>query len=156
MRWPYFEHGLQTTVLNNASAYAYSVTITATFAATQRVLDSPSLPELFLFVVGATAAFAAAEGAATRGFRDRGRPERGDVIALGSAMAMISVSVSLAVAIGLAHLFGGAIAWFVVPFGATVAFLLLSGLEMMLARREQERRNDTAEHRAPVDEEATP
>jgi hypothetical protein len=154
VRWPYFQQGLQTTVLNNASAYAYSVTITATFAAAQRVLDSPSLPELFLFVTGATAAFAAVEGAATRGFRDRGRPERGDVIALGSAIAMISVSVSLAVAIGLAHLLGGAVAWFVAPFGATVTFLLLSGLEMMLARREQERRSDTPEQEGEAREEA--
>ena len=147
MRRELLVHGLRVAILNNATAYGFSVMITTVFVATQTILAPPQLGELFLFAGGTTVAFAAVEAVATAGFRVRTRPDTSDVVAVGTALATVSVLLSLAVGAGLASLGGGGFGWFLAPFGATVAYSAASGVEMALAHREQERRGLGVEER---------
>jgi hypothetical protein len=138
-------HGLRTSILNNATAYGFSVMITTVLAATQVVLQTPHLPELFAYAAGATLAFAAVEAAATGGFRIRARPEPSTVVAAGTSLATVSVAAALGAGIGAAKLVDGPVGWFLAAFCATVTYGLLSGVEMALGHRQQEQRDERPE-----------
>jgi hypothetical protein len=153
MRPELLVHGLRTSILNNATAYGFSVMITSVFAATQTVLQSPHLPELFAYAAGATVAFAAIEAAATSGFRIRARPEPSEVVAVGTALATVSVLAALSAGIGAAKIIDGPAGWFLAAFCATVTYSLLSGVEMALAHRAQ--REQEPEQEAEGDEART-
>jgi hypothetical protein len=131
--------GVRVSVREDASAFSYSILVTATFGASTVVAAPVSVPRLFLFVLGATLGFAVAEAVVSRGFTMRIREERGDVVILGSALAPVSVCAGLAVAIGAVHLVTGAVGWFVAPFGGTVTYITLAGLQMAAAHRYEER-----------------
>lgn len=131
--------GIQRSVRNNASAFAYSVMITTTFGVVSRVSRAPRVFELFLFATGAAAGFIVLEAAASRFFRDRLHPERSEVVMLGSALALVSVNAAVGTALLVARLTGEWVVWLVAPFAATVVYVLISGLELALARRAEER-----------------
>ncbi len=125
----------QTALRNNATAYGYSVTITASFGLLTRVLGSASVGEIFLFAAGALVSFALLEAAITRGFRERPSGESPDVIALGSSISFLSVGGGLGVCLAEVEVFGGTASWFLGSFAGTLAFLMLVGVEIFLARR---------------------
>lgn len=131
-------HGARTSLRTNASAYAYSIFITSCFGIVNVAVGSPSVLRIFLFLGGATLAFALAEALVSRGFRDRFRPEPSDVVMLGSAMALFSVSVAALAAWGLAEATGRGLAWFLAPFAGTITYVLLSAVEMAIARKKHE------------------
>jgi hypothetical protein len=54
-------HGLRASVRNNASAYGFSVTITATMALLNSILGTPAALEILAFAGGAVVAFAVVE-----------------------------------------------------------------------------------------------
>ncbi|MBV8395577.1 MAG: hypothetical protein JO064_04880 [Actinobacteria bacterium] len=95
----------------------------------------PRIPDLFLFVVGACVPFAVLNALVTGGFRERVDVEPPVVLSLGAAFGLFSASASLAVATGVAWALNGAAAWCLAALAATVAYLLLAALEIMLARR---------------------
>jgi hypothetical protein len=146
MSWDGLRHGLRTAVRNNASAFAYSVLATATFGMLTIGLGTPSRIEILLFAVGATSAFAVVEASASNFFRDPVRPERSNVVLLGSALSVASVTLALSVVIGVTMLFSGWVAWLLAPMVATVVYLLTAGLEMALARARQD---ETDEKQSP-------
>ena len=148
MRRELLVHGLRAAILNNASAYGFSVMITTVLAATQTILQPPELLELFLYAGGTTIAFAAVEAAVTSGFRVRARPEPSDVVAAGTALATLSVLLALGAGVGVAQLTGGRLGWALTPFAATVTYSTASGVEMALGRRKQERREQETEAEA--------
>lgn len=127
--------GAQTSLRNNASAYAFSVFITACFAIVDAVVSGRSVLRFFLFAAGATVGFVIVELVVSRGFRDRVRPERSEVVMLGAAMAPVSVMLALGAGWGSSQLVGGAAGWFAAPLLGTLVFLTASSLEMALARR---------------------
>lgn len=131
-------HGARTSLRTNASAYAYSIFITSCFGIVNVAVGSPSVLRIFLFLGGATIAFALAETVVSRGFRDRFRPEPSDVVMLGSAMALFSVSVAALAAWGLAEATDAGAAWFLAPFGGTSTYIVLSAVEMAIARKKHE------------------
>lgn len=130
---------MRTSLRGNAAAYAYSVFITACFAILDVTVGGLGIARVFLFLTGATGAFALTEVAASRGFRDRFRPEPSDVVMLGSAMSTFSVAAGAGVAWGVGLLLGGGWAWFLAPFSGTVTYVLVAGLEMALARQREQR-----------------
>lgn len=130
--------GVRTSLRTNATAYAYSVFITVSFALVDTAVGDRSIGRIFLFLIGATIAFALTEGIASRGFRDRFRPEPSDVVMLGSAMATASVGSAAGVVWLTSSMLDGTSAWFIGPFAGTITYLLVAGLEMALARREQQ------------------
>jgi threonine/homoserine/homoserine lactone efflux protein len=128
--------GLRSAAHNNASAYGYSVTITATFGILSVVAASTSVFEIFAFAGGAVLAYALVDGVASGGFKHGPRDEEpSEVTALGSSISFVSVGVALGVALVEAQLVGGWVAWPLGAFSATVAYLLLLALEIGLAER---------------------
>lgn len=130
--------GIRTSLRTNATAYAYSVFITICFAIVDITIGGRSVPRIFLFLAGATVAFGLTEAVASRGFRDRFRPEPADVVMLGSAMATISVGSAGAVVWLTGSAVGGATGWFAGPFLGTITYVLISGAEMAVARRRED------------------
>ena len=62
---------------NNASAYDYSVTMTATFGILSLVTGTTTVLEIFAFAGGAVLAHALVDGVASGGFRHGPRAKRG-------------------------------------------------------------------------------
>jgi hypothetical protein len=130
-----YVRGLRSAARNNASAYGYSVTITATFGILN-VVAATTVLEIFAFAGGAVLAYALVDGVASGGFRHGPRDEEpSEVTALGSSISFVSVGVALLVALVEAQLVGGWVAWPLGAFSATVAYLLLLALEIGLAER---------------------
>lgn len=138
--WADYLQGLRTGVRNNGAAYGYSILATVGFATLNSRLGSPETGHLFLFVIGAALAFTLVEGGASRGFRDRMRGDRSDVIVVGSAVNFLSITSGLAIFIGVAALWQSWITWLTAPFAATVVYLLTIGVEMAFARRTERAR----------------
>lgn len=133
-------NALRTALHGNATAFGYSVTITASFAAVQAVRGSPAFGDLLLFGAGAVLAFGGLEGLLSQGFRrplDRGADQ---VITLATALSFISVAIAICAARGAAELVHGHAAWLAGALSASLAFALVESLELMLAQWVQERR----------------
>ncbi|MDP9476300.1 MAG: hypothetical protein M3R38_11590 [Actinomycetota bacterium] len=133
-------HGLRASVRNNASAYGFSVTITASFGLLTTALGTPTAPEIFAFAGGAVAAFALVELVVSRGFTRGLEDEPSSVKELGSSISILSVGVAIACAYGVGRLVGGFVAWPLGSFVATSGYLFLFGVELSLAHRIQRRR----------------
>jgi hypothetical protein len=129
-----YVRGLRSAARNNASAYGYSVTITATFGILSVVTAVTTVPEIFAFAGGAVLAYALVDGVASGGFKHGPRDEEpSEVTALGSSISFVSVGAALLVALVEAQLVGGWPVWPLGAFSATVAYLLLLALEIGLA-----------------------
>jgi threonine/homoserine/homoserine lactone efflux protein len=70
-----YVRGLRSAARNNASAYGYSVTITATFGILSVVTAVTTVLEIFTFAGGAVLAYALIDGVASGGFRHGPRDE---------------------------------------------------------------------------------
>ena len=85
----------------NATAFGYSVTITASFGAVELGRGTPRFGDLVVFGLGAVVAFGGLEGLATGGFRSPLQKGSNDVVLLGTALAFISIVLAIATARGL-------------------------------------------------------
>lgn len=132
---PRLEHGVRRAVRSDATAFGYSILITAVFGAA--VLEAPPATGLriFGFVLGATSGFALWEAAVTRGFRVRVREERSEVLLVGTSLAPLAVSLGLGAAYGLLVVSRDGWAWVLAPLAATTAYVLATGTQLAMARR---------------------
>jgi hypothetical protein len=130
----HFVRGLGASTRHNALAYGYSLALTGTFGLLTILDRSPHVVDVFLFGLGGTLTFLIANAATTRGFTLRVRQEPAIVLALGSSLGFVSVLGSLGVAALIAWGAQGWAAWLIAPFGASAAYLVLSALELVLAR----------------------
>ena len=121
----------------NASAFAFSVMITATFAVLTTILGASTVLETFTFVVGAATAFTLTEAVASRGFRVRTRGERPDVVVLGTAISYASTLLAVGAGALAGEALGAGVAWPAGSFLATTVFLLVGPVELLLGRRAQ-------------------
>lgn len=137
--------GLGESLGGNATAFGYSVTITASFGAVENGRGQPGFGDLLVFGLGAVVAFGGLEGLASRGFRVPLEKGSDDVVLLGTAVAFISILVAIAAARGIADLLSGGWAWFGGAFCASLVFALMEGLEFMFAQWLQERRGQPTE-----------
>ncbi len=119
----------------NASAFAYSVMITATYGVLTTILGASTVLETFTFLVGAATGFTLTEAVASRGFRVRMRGERPDVVVLGSASSYPSTLLAVGVAALAGEVLGTGVAWPAGSFLATTVFLLVGAVELLLGRR---------------------
>ena len=129
-----YVRGLGMSARNNALAYGYSVTVTASFGVLTRTAKPASVGHIFIFVVGCGLAFAGVTAAVTRGFRQRVEQEPPMVVALATSFAILSVSAGVGVAALLGTEIGGWVARFLGALLATLAYLSISALEMAAAR----------------------
>jgi sirohydrochlorin ferrochelatase len=108
------------------------------FGVLNGLVGSPTVGEIFLYLAGAVVGFVVVEAAVTDLFRDRVRSDAPEVVAIGGAFAFASVGSSLGVAALIAEVVDSGVAWLAAPFGATVTYLLVVGIEMRLAHRAEE------------------
>jgi small-conductance mechanosensitive channel len=94
-----------------------------------------SILDVFMFILGASVAFAAVNTATTSFYRARMPDEPPVVVALGTSFSAVSISASAATVVGLGYLLAGWDAWLTASFAFTVTYLLLVGLELGLAAR---------------------
>lgn len=143
---PRLLRGVRRAVRTDASAYGYSILITAVFGLTN-LQDGPvTVGRLFAYAMGATLGFALWEAAASRGFRIRIRQEQSDVVLVGTALAPVSVGLALVAALGATHVLSGAWTWWLAPFVATIVYVALTGAQLAVARVYEERHPpDTAD-----------
>lgn len=127
-------------MVNNLSAFGFSVMITATFGALSAQLGAPGTVEVFLFAAGAVAGVTVLDGIASKGFRRKLRDETSDVIALGTGFGFLSVLAAIGAAALAAAVVDGGAGWPLGAFLASTAFVLLSGVEMSVAKVLQEER----------------
>jgi hypothetical protein len=135
--------GVRQALQGNATAFGYSVVITASFGAVQLQHGQPGYWDLVLFGLGAVGAFSALEGLLTRGFRVALPEGAGDVIALGTALSFASVAVAVTAAHAVASVLSGGIAWFAGAFAASLAFVLAESVEFVVAAWVQEGRGES-------------
>lgn len=128
-----YARGLRASARNNASAYGYSVTISASGVILSSLWGTPNVVAVFAFAGGAIAAFAFVEAIVTHGFRHKVEDEPSQVKALGSSISIFSVGLALVVALVVGRLLPGHFAWPLGSFLATVAYLLVFGLELRMA-----------------------
>lgn len=134
-----FPSALRTTVRSNSSAFGYSLTVTVAFGLVSAVHGSPSTPQIFVFLVGATAGFVSIEAAASRGFRRPTPPrEQEQVVVMSGAMDMFAVLAGAGAATGAARTPVPTAGWALAGFLATTVFLLVGGVDVLLAREAQE------------------
>ena len=132
--------GLGESLGGNATAFGYSVTITASFGAVELGRGQPTFGDLVVFGLGAVVAFGGLEGLATGGFRVPLEKGSDQVVLLGTALAFISIVLAIATARAVASLLAGGWAWFGGAFCASLIFALVESVEFMLAEWLQERR----------------
>jgi hypothetical protein len=137
--------GLGQSLGGNATAFGYSVTITASFGAVELGRGAPRFGDLIVFGLGAVVAFGGLEGVASGGFRTPLKKGSDDVILLGTALAFVSIVLAIAAARGIAALLSGAWAWFGAAFCASLVFALVESVEFMFAQWLQERRGEPVE-----------
>jgi hypothetical protein len=137
-----YKRGLHASVRNNASAYGFSVTITASFGLLTSALGTPSAPEIFAFAGGAVAAFALVELVVSGGYRQDLEDEPPNVKDVGSSVSVLSVGLAMACAYALGRLLGGFAAWPVGSFVATSVYLFLFGVELGLIEHLSRRKGD--------------
>lgn len=128
-----FIRGLHASAHNNASAYGYSVAITASFGILAVVVGTPTVLEIFAFAVGAVASVALVEAVASGGFRHGLEEESSRVRALGSSLSIFSVCLSLFGALAAGWLVSGWPAWPLGAFLTSFVYLLTFALEVGLA-----------------------
>ncbi len=140
--------GLHTSVVDNSSAFGFSITITASFGVIQLMLGSPQLAEIFGFAVAAAVAFTVLQAAASGGFRRTPEAAPREVVMLGTALNFVSVGVGVGVATLVAVVFSSAIAWPLGAFLAASSYVLTEALEITAAARVErmlgDRRAETA------------
>ncbi|QBI55213.1 hypothetical protein [Streptomonospora litoralis] len=133
---------LRLALRNNSGAYGYSVMITGALAILSAVYRSPDIGQVFLFLLGAVLSFAAVELLATRGFtRPIDDSEATKVIALGSSLNFASIGLAVGAAAIAGVLLPATLAWPVGGFLGSLVYLLGAAVEMSVARRIQEFRN---------------
>jgi hypothetical protein len=131
--------GLHASVRNNASAYGFSVTITASFGLLTAVLGAPTVPEIFAFGGGAVAAFALVEFIVSGGYKHELTDEPSGVKDVGSSVSILSVGAAMVCAYAAGRLLEGVVAWPAGSFAATSVYLFLFGVELSLIAYLQQR-----------------
>jgi hypothetical protein len=130
----HYVRGLGMSAHNNALAYGYSVTVTASFGVLTQTAKPVSIGRIFLFVVGASVAFAVVNAAVTRGFRTRVQTEPPVVLALATSLGVLSISAGAGVATLLGVTLGNWLAWLLGSLLSTWVYLSVAALEMAASR----------------------
>ncbi len=133
---------VSTSVVGNATAFGFSITITGTFAMLQVQLGSPDVVHILLFGVAAAATIGIVQAIVTRGFRVRPGAAPSEVRMLATAQDFISVAAALGAAAGVGALVHARVAW---PLGgavATLVFLVAASGETLVAELVQKWRGD--------------
>lgn len=131
--------GLRTSVVNNSSAFAFSIMITGSFGLLSRSEGSATTGEVFVFGMLAVAGFAALEALASNAFRRRPETFPVEVTMLGTAFSFVSVAIAYSGAAVSGALLEDMTAWIVGGFCASALFVFAEALELAIVQPFEER-----------------
>lgn len=130
-----FISGMRTSLRENGSAYGFSVSITAGFGLVSSEHPSSNIAvPVLLFAAAAVATFIVVEALAFRLFQHIGAPDRPSVVVISGAVDGLSVLCAVGAGIGLARI-PGLLAWPATASGMVLVFILVGGLDVLIARR---------------------
>jgi hypothetical protein len=130
----HYRRGLGMSARNNALAYGYSVTATASFGMLAHTDGPLSILRVFMFVAGSGIAFASINALVTRGYRQRVDREPPMVVALATSFGVLSISAAVALTALFGSAVGGWVAWLLAALCGTWLYLSISAAEMAVAR----------------------
>ena len=130
----HYVRGLGMSARNNALAYGYSITATASFGMLAHTDGPLSVLKVFVFVTGGGVAFASINALVTRGYRQRVEQEPPVIVALSTSFSVLSISAAVGLALLLGWALGGWAAWLLAALLGTWMYLSVSALEMAIAR----------------------
>lgn len=132
--------GLRTSVVGNATAFGFSIMITASFGVLSRTEGSPTVGEVYGFAVMAVLGFVLLEAVASKGFRRRPETYPVEVKLLGTALGALPVTAGVSAALAAGEVFTGDLgAWLVGPAAAAAAFTLAEAITLSLAAPVEQR-----------------
>ena len=128
-----YARGVRTALRDNASAYGFSISVTVSYGLLSGPRSSVTAGETIAFGAGAALAFVLV-GAVFVAMTTRGSlPESPQALTLNGGVDLLSVAAAIGVGYGLS-LVPGFWAWPLTAAGAVVAYLTVSGLDVLLAR----------------------
>jgi MFS family permease len=118
---------------HNALAYGYSLALSGAFGVLN-LEDRTTVAGVILFGFGGALPFSIANPLVTHGFTTRVEGEPPIVLSLGTSLGFVSVAAAIGLAAFVGWLLGGWVAWTVGGFVASSGYLLLTAVELVLAR----------------------
>lgn len=128
-----FGRGVRTALRNNATAYGFSISITAAYGLVSGSRGMATALETVSFALGAAIAFVLVGAVFISRFRLGSLEEGGQVATISGAVDLLSVIAAVAAAFGLSRL-PGFFAWPLTALGTVISYLTVGGLDILLAR----------------------
>lgn len=128
-----YVRGVRTALRDNATAYGFSLSITAAYGLVNGSRGPASAGQTIAFAVGAALAFVLVSVVSLTLFR-RGRLSEGEqVLTLSGGIDLLSVVVAVAAAYGISRV-PEPVAWPLTGLGTVATYLIVGGLDVVLAR----------------------
>lgn len=128
-----YARGVRTALRNNATAYGFSITITVSYGLITGPRSMVTASQTAAFGAGAAVGFVLV-GAIFAALSSRGSlPESTQTMVISGVIDVLSVASAIAVAFGLSQLTGFWI-WPLTGAAAVITYLLIGGLDVLLAR----------------------
>jgi hypothetical protein len=124
--------GVRTALRNNATAYGFSISITAAYGLVVGAQGSAAAMDTVAFALGAALAFVAVGAASVALFPRAGMQESEQTAVLSGGVDLLSVVTAVATALGLSRI-GGFTAWPLTALGTVAVYLLVGGLDVLIA-----------------------
>ena len=134
----FYRAGLGRSTRENAGAFAFSIMITSVFGVVSALDPGPAAWEVVLFAGGAVLGFVAIALLAELVDVPEAEPERTRLVLLASVLSLSSVLGGVGAATLVAWRASGWAGWLFSPLAASVAFLLVNGLEYAVAQVEED------------------
>ncbi len=128
-----YGRGVRTALRDNATAYGFSISITAAYGLVTGARGPASAGETIMFALGSATAFLVVGLVLLTLFRRARLTEGEQELTLGGVIDVLSVAVAVSAAYGLS-LVPGFAAWPLTGLGTVSAYLLAGGVDVVLAR----------------------
>ncbi|MFE9388966.1 hypothetical protein [Streptomyces sp. NPDC006784] len=128
-----YGRGVRTALRDNATAYDFSISLTAAYGLVTGARGTATAGETVAFALGSAAAFLLVGLIFVVIFRRAGLAEGEQETTLSGIIDVLSVTVAVAAAYGLSRI-PAVLAWPLTGLGTVTAYLLAGGLDVVLAR----------------------
>ncbi|UQA98207.1 hypothetical protein [Streptomyces halobius] len=128
-----YGRGVRTALRDNATAYGFSISITAAYGLVTSTQGTAAAGETVMFALGSATAFLVVGLVFLTLFRHARLSEGEQELTLGGVIDVLSVAVAVSAAYGLS-LVPGFAAWPLTGLGTVSAYLLAGGMDVVLAR----------------------
>lgn len=128
-----YGRGVRTALRNNATAYGFSISITAAYGLANATKGAATAAETVAFALSAAVAFALAGLVFVAVFPRGSLRESGQVLTISGVMDMLAVAVAVTAALAIANV-PGFMAWPLTGAGTVLVYLMFGGLDVVAAR----------------------